>query len=190
MLEVSLTLEQGGPFSSEDSSSEETASSDSVVAPCCVTPGGRASPADITTSVALVTALALGQEGPFSSQDSASSDLDPAVPLHSTNPRGLASPTDLTTSVSRALIMRPALDQENPASPGNTAHAERGNEERGNEERGNEGSRHRVRQSGKGLLSHQHWLSLQSITQRQTHPLFQSDRRCSFLYPNDLTQHE
>ena len=48
----------------------------------------------------------------------------------------------------------------------------------------------KVKQGGKGLLSHQHWLSLKSITQRQTHPFFQSDRNCSLLYPEDKNQHQ
>ena len=40
----------------------------------------------------------------------------------SLTPRGRASPTDFTTSVSLALTMPPALDPENPASPGDPAH--------------------------------------------------------------------
>ena len=66
---------------------------------------------------------------------------------------------------------------------------------RGNEERGNEkhvqGGQRRIRQcDGTRLLGPQHWLSLESVTQIRTRPLFQSVRHCSLLYAKDLTQHE
>ena len=135
---------------SEDSSSEESATSDSDsdVTLHLTILEGPVTPSDFTAAVAAaLSPFALDQEGPASSQLSMSpssvvalcfansggrtspTDFAPfvstgsaaVVALCSTIPRGRASATDLTSPAATAtLVAPPALDPEDPASPGDT----------------------------------------------------------------------
>ena len=99
---VPLVLNHGSPYSPQDSSSGNSANSNSDVALCFAITDGRASPADFATGAAAssVVSSSPGQEDPASQEDTAVSDSVEALCFEV--PRNRASPADFATAVASA----------------------------------------------------------------------------------------
>ena len=101
---VPLVLNHGGPFSPQDSSSGNSASSNSDVALYFAITDGRASPADFATGVAAssVVSSSPGQEDQLSQEDTVDSDSVEALCFEVRGDR--VSPADFATAVASALV--------------------------------------------------------------------------------------